>query len=172
MFTCSPLVIRFGTLGDTASLTTLLHLLHLRYGKPCRLLGSGSWLEPLLAGHPDVQAIFRIENPGRPYWLDPAQRRLVRQLRTRLQGAVYVCDDDRLDKIRGLLRRAGVLQDQCRFANPDCLLQEGERWIDRWQRFAAMTPPAFAAVPYRAGPQAPIAPRLAVNDHDREDAGN
>lgn len=169
VFTCSPLITHFGTLGDTVLLTTLLHRLHLRYGYPCRLLGSGKWLEPLLGGHPDVQAIFRIANPGRPYWLDSTQRNLVRQLRMEMQGVVYVCDAGRADRTRALLRRAGVLVDQCRFVDHDCPRREGEHPTERWQRFAAMTPPAFASEPYRATTPAMVAPRLFVDDADRDD---
>lgn len=169
MLTCSPIVIHFGSLGDMVLLTPLLRLLHLRYGRPCRVVSSGTWLKPLLAGHPDVQASFPVEHPERSYWLDPGQRSLVRCLRAQLQGAVYVCDDDRLERTCRLLRRAGVLRDQCRFANPDCPPQEGEHRIDRWQRFAAMTPPAFTTPPFHATPQPPLAARLFVNDSDRAD---
>jgi heptosyltransferase-2/heptosyltransferase-3 len=169
LLTCSPIVIHFGSLGDMVLLTPLLRLLHLRYGRPCRVVSSGTWLKPLLAGHPDVQASFHVENLERLYWLDPGQRRLVRYLRAHLQGVVYVCDDDRPEKTCRLLRRSGVLRDQCRFANPDCPAREGEHRIDRWQRFAAMTPPAFTTPPFRATPQPPLAARLFVNDSGRAD---
>ena len=53
MFSCAPLVVRFGMLDDMVLLTPLLRLLHRRYGQPCRVIGSGRWLEPLLAGHPE-----------------------------------------------------------------------------------------------------------------------
>ena len=169
MFTCSPIVTHFGTLRETVLLTPLLRLLHLRYGQRCQVIGSGSWLQPLLAGHPDVQALFPIAGLARPYWLDPGQRGLTRSLRAHLQGVAYVCDDDRRGRARRLLRRGGVHADQCRFADPDCPAQEGEHRIDRWQRFAAMTPPAFAALPEFPDRHAGIAPCLVVNDGDRAD---
>ena len=70
MFSCAPLVVRFGMPDDMVLLTPLLRLLHRRYGQPCRVIGSGNWLEPLLDGHPDVQAVLTVANPGRPYARD------------------------------------------------------------------------------------------------------
>lgn len=171
MFSCVPLVVRFGALDDMVLLTPLLRLLHRRYGRPCRVMGSGSWLEPLLASHPDVQQVLTVSNLERPYWLDATQRRGARYLRMHLQGAVYVCDDLAMNKVLRLLQRAGVLEDLCRFANPDCPLRDGEHWIDRWHRFAEMTPPAFALPCFRADTGEAAAPCLVLNAADRQDLG-
>lgn len=153
-----PLVIRFGAFGDMVLLTPLLRLLHRRYGQPCRVLGSGGWLEPLFAGHPDAGATLKLASRKRPYWLDPGQRELVALLRAQPPGPVYACDDWSIDKIRWLLQRARISDDHCVFANPDCMLREGEHWIDRWQRFGAMTPAAFADAPQADAPDAPCLP--------------
>lgn len=169
MFSCVPIVVRFGGLDDMVLLTPMLRLLHRRYGQPCHVVGTGSWLEPLLAGHPDVQAVQAVANPERPYWLDPTQRDAARRLRARLQGAVYVCDDFATDRACRILRRGGVRESQCRFATPDCIPREGEHWIERWQRFAAMTPPAFALPGPRTDAREAAAPCLALNAGDRED---
>ena len=169
MFSYDPLVVRFGVLEDMVLLTPLLRLLHRRHGQPCRVMGSGSWLEPLLDGHPDVQAVLTIANLERPYWLDATQREAARCLRMQPPGAVYVCDDSATAGVRRLLRRAGVLEDQCRFADPDCPLRAGEHWIDRWRRFAEMTPPAFAPSAFRADACGPSDPYLVLNASDRED---
>lgn len=141
----APLVVRFGALGDMVLLTPLLHLLHRRFGRPCRVLGSGAWLAPLYAGHPDVAEILLLRSRRRPYLLDRTQRKLVAALRAQPPGPVYVCDDHAVDKIRWLLTRAGIPADHCVYANPDCLLGHQEHWTERWRRFAAMTPPAFAS---------------------------
>lgn len=164
-----PLVIRFGAFGDMVLLTPLLRMLHFRYGEPCRVLGSGGWLEPLFAGHPDVRGTLKLASRKRPYWLDATQRDLVARLRAQPPGPVYVCDDYSIEKIRWLLRRARVSEDHCAFANPDCMLREGEHWIDRWQRFGAMTPAAFASIPPAAGLDVPHAPCLVVHPADRAD---
>lgn len=165
----APLVIRFGAFGDMVLLTPLLRLLHRRYGQACRVLGSGDWLAPLFEGHRDVGATLKLSSRKRPYWLDASQRRLVALLRAQPPGPVYVCDDYSIDKIRWLLRRARIPADHCVFANPDCLLRGGEHWIDRWHRFGAMTPGAFASAPLADALQAPDAPCLVVQRADRVD---
>ena len=165
----APLVIRFGAFGDMVLLTPLLRLLHRRYGEACRVLGSGGWLEPLFAGHPDVRATLKLASRKRPYWLDATQRHLVALLRAQPPGPVYVCDDWSVDKIRWLLQRARIPDDHCVFANPDCMLREGEHWIDRWLRFGAMTPAAFAVTPPASGLDALQAPCLVVHPEDRVD---
>jgi heptosyltransferase-2/heptosyltransferase-3 len=165
----APLVIRFGAFGDMVLLTPLLRTLHRRYGQPCRVLGSGDWLTPLFAGHPDVQSILKLSSRKRPYWLDASQRRLVSRLRAQPPGPVYVCDDYSIDKIRWLLQRARVQTDHCVFANPDCMPFDGEHWIDRWRRFGAMVPAAFASAPPTDAWQVPKAPCLVVEHADRGD---
>ena len=165
----TPLVIRFGALGDMVLLTPLLRLLHRRYGHACTVLGSGGWLEPLFAGHSDVGATLRLASRKRPYWLDASQRQLVALLHAQPPGPVYVCDDYSIDKIRWLLARARVPGDHCVFANPNCMLLAGEHWIDRWHRFGAMTPAAFASTPAASAFELTGAPCLTVNQSDRAD---
>lgn len=140
----APLVVRFGAFGDVVLLTPLLELLHRRYGQPCRVLGSGAWLAPLLAGNPDVGDVLTLRSRKRPYWMDRTQQRLVSTLRERPPGAVYICDDYARDKIRWLLDRAGIGPERCVYANPGCRLRADEHWVDRWLRFGTMTPPVFA----------------------------
>jgi heptosyltransferase-2/heptosyltransferase-3 len=55
------------------------------------------------------------------------------------------------------------------FANPDCMLRTGEHWIDRWLRFGATTPDAFAATPATRVSDLPDAPRLIIGPSDRAD---
>lgn len=141
----APLVVRFGAFGDVVLLTPLLSLLHRRYGQPCRVLGSGAWLAPLLAGNPDVREVLTVRSRRRPYWLDRSQQRLVKTLRAQPPGPVYICDDHARDKIRWLLDRAGIPPQRCVYANPACMLRNEEHWIDRWLRFGAMTPQAFGS---------------------------
>ena len=142
----TPLVVRFGALGDMVLLTPLLRHLHRRYGQPCRVVGSGAWLEPLFAGNPDVLEVLRVRSRRCPYRLDRSQQRLVKTLRALPPGPVYVCDDYALNKIRWLLDRAGIDPQYRIYANPGCLLGHAEHWIDRWLRFGAMTPRAFSSV--------------------------
>lgn len=141
----APLVVRFGAFGDMVLLTPLLAKLHRRYGRPCRVLGSGAWLAPLFAGNPDVLEVLATRSRKRPYWLDRTQRQLVGTLRALPPGPVYICDDYAVEKIRWLLARAGIAPERCVYANPDCVLGGEEHWVDRWLRFGAMTPQAFVA---------------------------
>jgi len=140
----SPLVVRFGAMGDVVLLTPLLKQLHLRYGHPCVVMGSGGWFPLLLQNNPDVSDVIVLRSRKRPYLLDRTQRKAVARLRSLRTGPVYVCDDYARDKIEWLLELAGISPERVVYANPDCPLGADEHWIDRWRRFGAMTPKAFA----------------------------
>lgn len=163
-----PLVIRFGAMGDIVLLTGLLRMLHRRYGAPCDLLSSGGWTRPLLAGNPDIADILLLRSRRRPYWTDPAQWALVRALRKRPPGPVYVCDAHAQDKLRALLARAGIDGSRCVFYD-DSRFPEPEHWFDRWRRYADFTPPAFAGTPPVSDDAAPSHPLLFVGDAARRD---
>jgi hypothetical protein len=47
MFSCVPLVVRFGGVDDMVLLMPLLLLLHRRYVQPCQVIGSGSPVQAL-----------------------------------------------------------------------------------------------------------------------------
>lgn len=167
--TLSPIVVRFGALGDLVLLTPLLHLLHRRYGRPCILVTSGGWARPLFADHPDVDRVLHITSRRRPYLLDPQQWRMVRALREEREGPVYVCDEKVLDKMRSLLARGHVAADRCLYVGEHPTISE-VHWIDRWLRFGRLTPPAFAAAdfPWRDADLV-TAPLLHVTNADRDD---
>ncbi|HEY0233113.1 MAG TPA: lipopolysaccharide heptosyltransferase family protein, partial [Dokdonella sp.] len=73
----SPLVIRFGRLGDMILLQPLLHRLHQRHGAPCHVLTRGSWTAPLYAGHADVAAVTQFAQAHRAFVLSPERWRAV-----------------------------------------------------------------------------------------------
>ena len=165
----SPIVVRFGALGDLILLTPLLHLLHRRYGKPCQLIGSGGWMQPLFARHPDVDSTWLVHSRRRPYLLDSSQWRMVSALRENPQSPVYVCDDHALAKVRWLLRRGGVSGQRCVLAS-EHRDQQGEHWNDRWMHFGQLTPAAFNASEYPWQPEDWLpAPKLVVDALDRRD---
>ena len=165
-----PLVIRFGAIGDLVLLTPLLHLLHLRYGQPCRLVGSGAWMTPLLDGNPDIQSIWSLGSRRAPYLLEPSQWKLVAALRALPPGPVYVCDEIALDKLRWLLGRARIASERCVYVSEMPRLAGDEHWVDRWLRFGESTPEPFraAANPVQTADNW-LAPRLFVNAADRAD---
>lgn len=135
-----PLIMRCGAFGDMVLLTALIGQLHLRFGQPVDLISSGSWTVPLLAGQPGVGDIFIICSRKSPFWFHPPQWALVKWLRARGAGPTWFCDPGIVG--RHLLRRGGI---------PDSFICEdvalpwiaGEHFVDRWIRFAQLTPPAF-----------------------------
>jgi heptosyltransferase-2/heptosyltransferase-3 len=165
----SPLVVRFGALGDMILLTPLLHKLHQRYGKPCLLLGSGAWMQPLFDGHPDVGGMLQLRSRRRPYLVDIQQWRLVAALRQQPFGPVYVCDERAIEKVRWLLARAGIAKDRCVFVG-DYPMKPDEHWVDRFLRFGDATPAAFSAEAFPCNPQEALyAPNLKVSESERAD---
>jgi ADP-heptose:LPS heptosyltransferase len=168
--TAAPLVVRFGAIGDLVLLTPLLHLLHRRFGQPCRLLGSGGWMRPLLDGNPDIQAIMSLRSRRAPYLFEPSQWRLVAALRALPPGPVYVCDYNALEKVRWLLRRARIAPERCVYVSDMPRVAGGEHWVEHWLRFGESTPAAFGLVARPAQAEDRwLAPRLFVDAADRAD---
>lgn len=162
----APLVIRFGAMGDMVLLTVLLDMLAKRYGRPCDVLTSGGWSRALLAGQPAVGEITVIGSRTRPYWSDPQQWALVRALRARGAGPVYVVDTTKQDRLHAWLRRAGIPDANIvlRQKDPD---ESRRPWIERLHRFGQLAPEAFAGSP--AATRLPAHPRLQVGDAARAD---
>src|SRR5262245_48180368 len=135
-----PLVMRCGAFGDMVLLTALLRQLHLRFGEPADLVSSGSWTVPLLEGQPGVGEIFLIKSRKTPFWLTPRQRALAKWLRARGAGPTWFCDPGEVG--RDLLRRGDLRED---YVCEDRAVPwvPGEHLVDRWIRFAQMTPAAF-----------------------------
>jgi hypothetical protein len=66
----SPIVIRLGSFGDMLKLSALLHFLHRRYGRPCVVVGSGPWNQPVYLDNPDVEPV-RVLHRYLPFLLSP-----------------------------------------------------------------------------------------------------
>lgn len=140
--TPTPLVIRFGAFGDMILMIPLLKLLHQRFGSPCDIVASGSWTEPLLQRVPAVAQRFCLTSRRTPYWFNRSQQQLVRSLRARPPGPVFVFEPD--DKPLSLLRRAGIPRDHiCTLR--DFPRQPGEHILAHTARLARATPAAFAS---------------------------
>jgi heptosyltransferase-2/heptosyltransferase-3 len=163
-----PVVVRFGRLGDLVLQTPLLHLLHARFGEPCRLVTAGAWATPLLSGHPDVGSIWPLRRRHAPLLLSPERWRLAVALR-RCLGPIYVSENSprQLAKIRRLFRLAGIAREQCVFLED--IACPPEHWVDRLLQLGRLTPRGFvpqfghaAAGPWRA-------PRLFLDAADRAD---
>ena len=139
-----PLVIRYGRLGDTLLLQPALRRLHARYGQPCILLATGGYAIDLYRDHPDVAEVIALRSRHRPLLLSPEQWRAVRALRHMQHAPVYVCEPQprSLQRIRSLLKLAGIPDEHCVFLN-DIPLPPGGHWIEHLLALAGSTPPAF-----------------------------
>jgi heptosyltransferase-2/heptosyltransferase-3 len=171
----SPLVIRFGRLGDMILLQPLLQRLHRRHGLPCHVLTRGSWSAPLYAGQADVGAVTQFAQVHRAFVLSPERWRAVRWLRRLPPTPVYVCEPEprALGKVRVLLGLAGIPDAHCRFA-VDTPMRPGEHWVDYLLRYGEEAPPAFsdaASTATAASVEAlrGAAPRFDVGAADRAD---
>lgn len=160
----APLVIRFGAFGDMVLMIPVLKLLHARYGRPADIVSSGPWTEPLLQRVPAAGPRFYLTSRRAPYWFNRSQQQLVRWLRTRAPGPVYVFEPD--EKPLSLLRRAGIAPGWI------CTLRDlprtpGEHILAHTLRLARATPAALAG---SAPPDAPTPDhRPTLSDADRRD---
>lgn len=167
MRTLSPLVMRFGAMGDMILLVPMLKALQQRYGQPCELVSSGGWTRPLMQRVPACGEVRLLTSRRAPYFFNRSQWQLVDFLRRRPMGPVYVVEPD--EKSLSLLRRGGV--------GPEwiCTLRDlprlpGEHVAAHALRLAHQTPAALAAD--AAGTEnsaATLDTRLTLSDADRRD---
>jgi ADP-heptose:LPS heptosyltransferase len=102
----TPVIIRFGALGDMVLTTPLLRALAARHGQPCAVACCGGFVRPLYQGLPWVGAVVSIASRGAPYAFSPDQWRLVRFLRENRDAAVYLLEGD--GKSASFATRAGL----------------------------------------------------------------
>ena len=168
--TLSPVVIRFGRLGDTILLQPLLRKLHLRYGQPCRLLALGDWPAVLYSNQSEVDSCIPLRSQYGPMWLRPQRWRAALALRQLRDAPFYVCEPElrARAKVRPMLTLAGVPAEHCSFIE-DLPLRQDEHWVDWLLRFGDSTPTAFRgqAVPLARAPAA--SPDLQVSVAERTD---
>jgi heptosyltransferase-2/heptosyltransferase-3 len=138
-----PLVVRCGGLGEIVLLTALLSQLQARLRMQIDVISSGPWTRPLLQGHSAVGEIFVMGSRNAPYALSRSQQRLVQWLRERGAGPTWYCDANLA--VRRLLDRARIPDDYIVDARSLAGVA-GEHLVDRWIRFANLTPPAFQAL--------------------------
>jgi ADP-heptose:LPS heptosyltransferase len=149
----TPTVFFFCRLGDMVMLTRMLNVLHQRYGRPCQVVGTGSWTAAVYQGNPDVAGVWAFAR-HLPFPLDPAWRALRRALRASAPGPIYVCERHyrQLPRIRRMLRLSGVDPGRCVFLT-DFAITETEHVIDRTVGLALRTPQALRAAEYPVPPQ-------------------
>jgi heptosyltransferase-2/heptosyltransferase-3 len=166
-----PIVIWFGRVGDMILLSTLLDILHRRYGSPCQLVGAGAWTAEIYRTHRDVAQVNCIRRYTF-FLFDLAWWRALRALRRDRSDPVYVCETNpgKLARIRRLLTLSGTDPARCLFITEgDCLREV--HWVDRLVSFGRLTPPALreADYPWPTAPPPLCAPRLEVSEAARAD---
>jgi heptosyltransferase-2/heptosyltransferase-3 len=155
-------------------LSTLLEILHRRFGQPCRIIGAGGWTAEIYRGHRDVAEVICL---GRhtAFCLDREWWRARRALRADPAAPVYVCEDfpQKLPRITRLLRWSGTAPSRC-VIMADMLAavrlrgQEPEHWVDRLVALGRCTPPAFREADFPWPEPAPrCAPHLEIAPAER-----
>jgi len=163
----APLIVRCGAFGDMVMLTTLMRLVSARYASPVDVISSGGWTPPLMEREPTLGHLQMVASRKTPYLLCPSQWALVRWLRGRGRGPVYLGDTD--PQMRALLARGGVHPDDVVARDPadeDAPVLWPDRWIALGQR-----DPTHGWPTVQVDAAAFRLPRLLVNDADRADLG-
>jgi heptosyltransferase-2/heptosyltransferase-3 len=161
--TRQPIVIWFGRVGDMILLSTLLDMLHRRYGRPRLLVGAGAFTKEIYRGHRDVAQVNCIRRYT-PYLFDPAWWRALLALRRNRADPVYVCETAprKLARIRRLLTLSGTDPGRCLFITEEDSCR-AEHWVDRLVSFGRLTPPALRDREWPPSTPPLCAPRLYVS---------
>ena len=163
----TPLVLRFGAFGDMVLLIPILKTLEKRFGRPCELVTSGRWSGPLMQRVPACGPIQLLTSRHAPFWFNRSQRDLVRWLRQRPPGPVFVFEAD--EKPLTLLHRGGIGAEWiCTLR--DLPRQSGEHIAVHTLRLAHETPAALRdRLEYSPDPAFRPDARPVLTDADRLD---
>ena len=168
----TPTVFFFCRLGDMVMVTRMLNLLHQRYGRPCQVIGTGSWTPTTYAGNPDVAGVWAFHR-HLPFLLDTAWRPVRRALRESAPGPIYVCERHyrQLPRIRRMLRLAGADPRRCVFLSERPVkgpVRETDHLVDRLLALGARTPASLRAEDYPLPEVTALdGPRLYVLESER-----
>jgi ADP-heptose:LPS heptosyltransferase len=166
-----PLVFAFGRLGDMVMLSSVVHLLHHRFGRRCLVVGAGAWNSRLYDDHPDVERVLSFSR-HMPFMLSAAWWQVLFALHQSAPGPIYVCERSprQLIRIRRMLKISGIDPSRCVFMSD--IVDAGEHWTDRYVRLGQLTPPAIGAAEYPLSSSVKPAPRLSVSDTERSALGD
>ena len=164
-----PTVLYFARLGDMVMTTALLNFLHRRYGRPCQIIGVGSWTSGVFVGNPDVSRVWSF---GRhfPFPLTRQWPLVARALRDSHPGPIYICEHHyrQLPRIRRMLAFSRIDPARCLYISE--LPGTVHHSVDRLIHFGKQTPATLQAADYPAPETSTAwAPRLCVGDEDRAD---
>ena len=140
----TPTVFFFCRLGDMVMVTSLLNLLHKRFGAAVQVVGTGSWTSAVYEGNPDVAGVWSFHR-HLPFLFERGWPRLRRALRATHPGPIYVCERHyrQLPRIRRMLKWGGIDPNRCVFLSDEAG-GAPEHLVDRLQRQGTRTPPAAA----------------------------
>lgn len=170
----NPVVIWFGRIGDMIMLSTLLEILHGRFGRPCRVIGAGAWSAEIYRSHPDVAEVICLGRHA-AFLFDREWWRARAALRAGSTAPVYVCEDfpRKLPRITRLLRWSGTPASRCVLMT-DVLAEASRRgqvlehWVDRLVALGRCTPAAFRETDFPwPDPPPRCAPRLQITSAER-----
>ncbi len=148
--------------------TSLLNLLHKRFGSAVQLVGTGSWTAAIYQGNPDVGRVWSFHR-HLPFLFEHSWPQLRRALRDTHPGPIYICERHyrQLPRIRRMLRWSGVDLSRCVFLSEEASAGH-EHLVDRLQRQGTRTPAALKATDYPLPAAATIVgPRLYVLPAER-----
>jgi heptosyltransferase-2/heptosyltransferase-3 len=165
-----PIVFAFGRLGDMVMLSSVLHLLHQRFGRRCLVVGAGAWNSRLYQDHPDVERVLSFSR-HMPFMLSSAWWQVLFALHRSAPGPIYVCERSprQLARIRRMLEISGIDPSRCLFMSDTA--EAGEHWTDRYVQLGQLTPPAMGVTEYPLSSSVKPAPRLSVSDSERAELG-
>jgi heptosyltransferase-2/heptosyltransferase-3 len=158
----------FCRFGDMVMLTSLLGLLHKRYGLPCQVIGTGSWTSSVYEGNPDVNGVWSFHR-HLPFIFERAWFGVRRALRDSAPGPIYICERHyrQLPRIRRMLKWAGVDPGRCVFLT-DYPIPGPEHLVDRMVRLGLRTPARLEEAHYPLpAPAAIDGPRLHILEPER-----
>lgn len=148
-------------------LSSLLQLLHQRYGEPCEVFAAGSWPAEIYLANDHVARVCSVRNRHVPLLFVWSWWRTWWQLRRRDCSPIYVCETDarQVKKIRRLLTLSGIDPAHCLYITGD-VTNTDEHWLDKLHRFGLRTPAAWAGRDFLPT-IVPCVPALHVLDADR-----
>jgi hypothetical protein len=128
--------------------STLLEILHRRYGERCHLIGAGSWPAELYATHADVVRVTCLHRYT-AFLFDGAWWRALAELRASLRGPVYVREYDprKLARVERLLRASGTDPARCLFITRTACLQDAKHRVDTQASTDTLLPQAAQPPP-------------------------
>src|SRR6516225_8815170 len=168
----TPTVFFFARLGDMVMVTRMLNLLHRRYGRPCQVVGTGSWTAGTYSGNPDAAGVWAFHR-HLPFLLDAAWRPVRRALRASAPGPIYVCEKHyrQLPRIHRMLRLSGIDPRRCVFLTERPIkrpVPPTDHLVDRMVALGARTPANLRAEDYPVPAAATLdGPRLYVLESER-----